>query len=412
MVVAYFHVPGEADSMAPHENQDLAGRACRGLGEAGGREPLILVMTPGRVNLIGEHTDYNGGWALPFAIDRHIALAAAPSEGRTRLFALDRGERVEFDPDGLPAPRRGHWSDYLVGMLAEFRAAALPIPAVDIAFAGDIPAGGGLSSSAALSTGAGLALDRLAGSVLPREAIASMAQSTEHRYAGVRCGIMDQYAVLLCREGSGILLDCRTRAWRHVPIAPAGHRFLLCNSMVKHELASSGYNDRRRECEEALEILRRNHPGLEDLRACTPESLEKSRAALGGIRYRRVRHQVGENARVLAAETALAKGDMAALGALLSESHASLSADFEVSSPEQDFLVATALSCAGVRGARMTGGGFGGNVIVLVAEAEAEEAAAGIREAYGRAFGVVPEILDCAPSGGARIRDPKGKAVA
>jgi galactokinase len=389
--------------MIAREAPSPADKAVLGLARARDVSPEIVVVSPGRVNLIGEHTDYNGGWVLPFAIDRHIALAAAPGGDRTRLYALDRGESIEFAPDELPAPRHGHWSDYLVGMLAEFRAAALPVPAVSIAFAGDIPAGGGLSSSAALSTGMGLALDRLAGSRLSREAIAAMAQATEHRYAGVRCGIMDQYAVLLCREGNGILLDCRSRAWRHVPIAPAGHRFLLCNSMVKHELASSGYNDRRRECEEALGILRRSDPTLVDLCDCTQEMLERNRAALGGMRYRRVRHQVGENARVLAAERALAKGDMRALGMLLSASHASLTADFEVSSPEQDFLVSLASSCEGVRGARMTGGGFGGNVIALVADAAAEAASTRLKVGFAEKFGMEPEIMECAPAGGARV---------
>jgi galactokinase len=389
--------------MVPYAFPSPAETARRGIYEAAGHEPEIMVVTPGRVNLIGEHTDYNGGWVLPFAIDRHIALAAAPARDRSRIIALDRGESVEFAPDDLPAPRRGHWSDYVVGMLAEFRAAALTVPAVNMAFAGNIPAGGGLSSSAALATGAGLALGSLAGAELSREAIASMAQATEHRYAGVRCGIMDQYAVLLCREGSGILLDCRSRAWSHVPIAPEGHRFLLCNSMVKHQLASSGYNDRRRECEEALDILRRSEPGLEDLRDCTPGLLEGNREALGWMLYRRVRHQVGENGRVLAAEAALGRGDMPALGALLSASHASLAADFEVSSPEQDFLVASALACAGVRGARMTGGGFGGNVLVLVADAEAEATVARLKAAYAMEFGLEPEILACAPAAGARV---------
>jgi len=389
--------------MIPHGAYDPREAAARGLAAASGNEPGILVLSPGRVNLIGEHTDYNGGFVLPFAIDRHIALAAAPSNGPIRLYALDRGECVEFPRGELPSPRRGHWSDYLVGMLAEFRAAGLSVPAAEIAFAGDIPPGGGLSSSAALATAMGLALDSLAGSRLPRESLALMAQATEHRYAGVRCGIMDQYAVLLCREGHGLLLDCRSREWRQVPIVPAGHRFLLCNSMVKHALSSSAYNDRRRECEEALEILRKEEPSMVDLRDCTGEMLERNRAALGEVRYRRVRHQVGENARVLAAEAALQSGDMGALGTLLSASHASCASDFEVSSPEQDFLVATALACDGVRGARMTGGGFGGNVILLAADREADAAAARLREAYGEAFGVEPDIMECAPAEGARL---------
>ena len=185
---------------------------------------------------------------------------------------------------------------------------------------------------------------------------------------------------------------------------------MLCNSMVKHALSSSAYNDRRRECEEALVILRKEEPDLEDLRGCTGELLERNRAALGDIRYGRVRHQVGENARVLAAEAALTTGDMGTLGTLLSASHASLASDFEVSSPEQDFLVATALACDGVRGARMTGGGFGGNIIILAAEVEADAAAARLREEYGKAYGAEPDILECAPADGARL-EPVGEAV-
>ena len=389
--------------MLPPGTSSIREAVMRGMASAAGNEPGIIAISPGRVNLIGEHTDYNGGWVLPFAIDRHIALAAAPASRRTRLFALDRGESVEFDPRDLPSPRRGHWSDYLVGMLAEFRAASLPMPALDVCFAGDIPEGGGLSSSAALATAMGLALERIAGASLARESIALMAQATEHRYAGVRCGIMDQYSVLLGRDGYGLLLDCRTGAWRQVPIAPAGHRFLLCNSMVKHELSSSAYNDRRRECEESLAILRAERPEMEDLRACTAEMLERNREALGATRYRRVRHQVNENARVLSAEAALAAGDMEALGILLSASHASLAGDYEVSSPEQDFLVATALACPGVRGARMTGGGFGGNVLVLAEEGTAAAAAERLAEDYRKAFGMEPDILPCAPSDGARV---------
>ncbi|MDB5103108.1 MAG: galK [Fibrobacteres bacterium] len=370
-----------------------------------GAEPEYLVRTPGRVNLIGEHTDYNGGWVLPFAIDRSITMAAGEGRGSSAIVALDRDETVEFDSRYLPAPRPGHWSNYPIGVMSEFAAAGSAVPQIRAAFAGSIPQGGGLSSSAALENCMALLLDRIIGTGLPRETLALYSQAAEHHYAGVRCGIMDQFATLLCRRGHGLLLDCRTRAYRQVPLGLRDYRFVLCNSMVKHDLATSGYNDRRRECESALATLRERHPRMVDLRDCTPEYLESSRGRLSDVEYRRVLHQVGENRRVLDAEQALHAGDIPWLGRLMAESHDSLARNFEVSSPEQDFLVSEAMERGGSPGARMTGGGFGGNVICLVSAKRVGDFAISLRESYRRRFGLEAEILECEPSDGAGIED-------
>jgi galactokinase len=367
-----------------------------------GNEPLFVVNTPGRVNLIGEHTDYNGGWVLPFAIDRSIAMAVGRSPHRSRLLALDRGETVEFDSNALPPPRAGHWSNYPIGVMDRFRGYGHPLPQVQAVFAGTIPQGGGLSSSAALANCMALAMDRLMDTGLPRETLALHSQAAENDYAGVRCGIMDQFATLLCKEGNGLLLDCRSLDYRHVPLKIGACRFILCNSMVKHDLATSGYNDRRKECEEALSRIRQAYPDAVDLRDCTPAMLDASRNRLTDVEYRRVLHQVGENRRVLEAVPALHSGNVKALGRLMTESHASLAVHFEVTSTEQDYLVEAALAF-GALGARMTGGGFGGNVICLVPGNRVEGFATDIRDAYRNRFGLEAEILECRPSDGARV---------
>jgi galactokinase len=367
-----------------------------------GSDPDHLVAAPGRVNLIGEHTDYNGGWVLPFAIDRYMRMAISEGKDRSVLLAVDRGESVEFDSRELPPPRPGHWSNYLLGVLAQFKQAGYDLPQVNACFTGDIPEGGGLSSSAALENCMALALDRLTGARLTRESMALYSQAAEHEYAGVLCGIMDQFSTLLCERGNALLLDCRTRAYRQVPLRIHPYRFVLCNSMVKHELAESGYNDRRKECESALGKLREGFPDLLDLRDCPRETLEVSRDRLTQTEYRRVLHQVDENIRVMAAVGALRDGDLGTLGILMAASHASLSGNFQVSSPEQDFLVAEALQ-RGALGARMTGGGFGGNVLCLIHEDRTGDFMKALSASFRQAFGLDPEIWECAPGDGAFI---------
>jgi galactokinase len=383
----------------------LAGRIVSEFLRAFGEAPAWRAFAPGRVNLIGEHTDYNGGWVMPCAIDRSMVLAAGEAVGRTVLVSADRRERVEFDPDNLPPPRPGHWSSYLVGVMAEFRDSGRALPALRAVFGGDIPAGGGLSSSAALSNCMALLLDRVLGTRLPRERLARMSQVSEHRYAGVLCGIMDQYATLLGEEGAALLLDCRTGEYRSVPLRLDPYRLVLCNSMVKHDLSDGGYNARRRECEAALAVLRAKHPGLPDLRGATLEMLQGARAGLPPAEYRRVLHQVEENARVLEAEQALRVGDLGRLGSLMTDSHRSLRDNFEVTVPETDFLAGTALSLEGVLGARMTGGGFGGNVLALVREDRMESFAHDLAEAYRERFGVEADIFPCEPASGGAVED-------
>jgi galactokinase len=368
-----------------------------------GEQAALLVTTPGRVNLIGEHTDYNGGWVLPFAIDRVVRMAAGEGKGVSVLHALDKGETVEFDAGHPPAPVPGHWSNYPIGVTSEFLRRGLRPPQIRAVFAGTIPPGGGLSSSAALENSMALLLDHLAGTALAREDLARISQAAEHDYAGVRCGIMDQYATLLGREGSALLIDCRSGEYRRVPMRTGPYRFMLCNSMVRHELSSSGYNDRRRECERALAGLQSLFPGMRDLRDATLERLRAARDILTSAEYRRALHQVEENARVLEAERALREGDTARLGKLMGESHRSLRDNFEVTIPETDFLAETAAGIEGVAGARMTGGGFGGNVIALVRGDRMEAFAGALGDAYRRRFGVEAGISECKPSEGGHL---------
>lgn len=385
------------------DDSALSEEVLEGYRSAFGADPEWLARSPGRVNLIGEHTDYNGGWALPFAIGLTLRMAAGPAEDGFIVRALDRGEEVEFDPGDLPVPRPGHWSNYVVGVLADFRDRGIRLPPARIAFASRIPAGGGLSSSAALTTATALVLDRMTSADLPREELARAAQAAEHTYAGVRCGILDQSAILLARAGSALLLDCRTGAHRIVPMRLGDCRFLVCDSRISHDLAAGGYNLRRVECESALRKLQRRWAAMADLRDCTPEILREAEGTLSPAEHGRALHQVEENRRVLAAERALEAGDLAGLGRLLSDSHRSLRDNFEVTVPETDFLAEAAQRLEGCLGARMTGGGFGGNVLALVRRDREEEVGEAWMRTYRDRFGIKAEVFACEPSEGAAL---------
>ncbi len=303
------------------------------------KAPDWLVRSPGRVNLIGEHTDYNGGLVFPFAIDKAIHMAARQTEGgESVLQALDFGETIRFSPTQLPAPTKGHWCNYLIGVMDQFRLRGLQLPSLEIAFSGDLPRGGGLSSSAALENAVAVLLNQLAGNPFERPELAKISQAAEHKYAGVRCGIMDQFVTLMGKTGQGLVLDCRTMEHRPAPLTLNSHHFVLCNSNVKHSLADSAYNTRREECESALTKLREIWPELPDLRAVTTNQLESSRSRLSDPEYRRALHQVEENRRVERTEQAFQANDLPLVGSLMSASHVSLDCNFEVSCPELNFL--------------------------------------------------------------------------
>ncbi|GMU55349.1 MAG: galactokinase [Candidatus Xenobia bacterium] len=320
---------------------------------------------------------------MPAAIDRFTRVKASPRQDRVlKLHSLGFGETVEVSLD--EAAPRGHWSDYVVGV-----AVTLEVPrGANLELEGNVPLGAGLSSSASVEVASALALTALNGITLSRPELALVCQRAENEFVGMRCGIMDQFICCCGQEGSALLLDCRSLEYRPVPI-PSGVRVVIANTMVKHSLASSAYNERRAQCEEAAERL-----GVKSLRDAV--SLD----GLTGVILKRARHVVGENARVLEAGKALEAGDVARFGRLMGESHVSLRDDYEVSCTGLDKMVELCVAQPGVYGARMTGGGFGGCVVSLVSE----ESVAGFVDAVSRQYeesaGVKPEIYACVPSQG------------
>jgi galactokinase len=326
-----------------------------------------LFAAPGRVNLIGDHTDYNDGWVLPMAIDLRTIVAVAPrNDSLLRVHSMNMEERAEID---LATPPRGprSWVAYVEGVARVLQSCGHFDGGADLVIGSDVPVGAGLSSSAALEIAVGLALLGVSGRSLPPTELALAAQRAEHEYVGTLCGIMDQLVVALGRAGHALLIDCRSLEATRVPLDLAGAAVVVCDTGVKHELAASAYNQRRAECEKAAEFVGRTKGGVRTLRDVREEELARAASTLPEVLHRRARHVVTENARTLAAADALREGRLEAVGRLMFASHASLRDDYEVSAPELDTLVAAAEGMEGVYGARMTGGGFGGCVVSLVA---------------------------------------------
>ncbi len=379
-----------------------AERARAGLREVFGRESAVVAAAPGRVNLIGEHSDYNEGFVLPMAIDRRAAVAVAPSgEGCCRVVAMDRaGEVASFEGVGRGAATPG-WARYAEGVVSLLRARGVDVPMFDAALASDVPVGGGLSSSAAVEVAFAVALGALAGGALDPLSLAALCQRAEHEFAGVPCGLMDQLAAVFGRAGHAMLIDCRTVEVRPVPMDAARASVLVVDSGVRHELASGEYAERRRECDQAAAALAERDPGVRSLRDAAEDAIE--RAGLEATLHRRARHVVRENERTLEAARLLEAGDMAGVGRLMLESHASLRDDYEVSCPELDALVEIASATPGVIGARMTGGGFGGCVVALVEPERTSGAGGAIAAAYERRVGVRARWMVVGAADGARV---------
>ena len=376
-----------------------------------GGEPDGVWLAPGRANLMGEHTDYNEGFVLPFALGQGVTAAASrrAGPGNRRLTVCSRqepGDAVEVDLDGLAPGRVTGWAAYPAGVAWALEAAGHRIPGACIAIDSDVPAGAGLSSSAALECATALALTSLAGLDVPRAELVTIARRAENEFAGVPTGIMDQSASLLCRAGHALLLDCRTLENFQVPFDPAagGAGLLLINTRARHELADGEYGRRRAECEEAARRL-----GIRSLRDLT--DLADTASLTDPVLRRRVRHVVTDNQRVLEVIALLraSPGPSAdtyrEIGRLLTQAHASLRDDFEVSWPEADAAVEAAVA-AGASGARMIGGGFGGSVLALVPSAAGGPGPGPVRDAVTGAFArhgwTAPEFLDAVPSGSAR----------
>jgi galactokinase len=365
-----------------------------------GGTPRVF-RAPGRVNLIGEHTDYNDGFVLPAAIQfgTRVAIAPAPSryitvrsENVSEEFVLDPNERE-------PTPRHD-WTDYIRGVAVILQRNGLRVNSANVLIDGDVPLGSGLSSSASLEVATALAL--LANgeySTGPKE-IALLCQRAENEFVGARCGIMDQFTACHATASHALLLDCRSLEHRQIPL-PERVTMAVSNTMVKHELASGEYNRRREQCEEGVRVLSQFLPGISALRDVTLEQLDRFGGELDPVVLRRCRHAISENARVLSSEAALQRGDLTEFGKLMRCSHCSLREDYEVSSPELDVMADAAYQIEGVYGSRMTGGGFGGCAVSLVGAAHAENFARAMCDAYLKATGIRCEIYLCTAADGA-----------
>lgn len=362
-----------------------------------------LFRAPGRVNLIGEHTDYNDGFVMPAALEQATWVAIARRNDSTvRVHSEMTGQTAEFDLDEAnPQPRRD-WTDYVRGVAVELAAAGHRLVGADMMIGSDVPVGAGLSSSAALEVSSGYALLRIAGIEVDLTGLALACQHAENEFVGMHCGIMDQLVACKGVAGHALMIDCRSLETRPVPIDRRG-RLMICNTMVRHKLAGSEYNRRRRDCEEGVAILARAIPGIRALRDVSLEALDRHRALLSDVLYRRCRHVISENARVTGAADALAAGDLRRCGQLMAASHASLRDDYEVSCHELDRMVEIASGVPGVFGARMTGGGFGGSAVALIAVEAVERFRDTVVRDYRHATGLTPAILACTPGAGAAM---------
>ncbi|NND35387.1 MAG: galactokinase [Saprospiraceae bacterium] len=353
-----------------------------------GSKPVIT-QAPGRINIIGEHIDYSDGFVLPMAIDKYIVVAAAlnGTSARCRVHAIDLNESVEWSFDSL-LPDRPTWLHYIYGSIDQWYNQKLAAGGIDLAFCGDIPLGAGLSSSAALEASTALAISRLWSLDVHQKELALHCQQVEHQYAGVQCGIMDQYASIFGSLGQAILLDCQSVAHQYIACNLGKYAFLLCNTGVSHSLASSQYNLRRQSCEAGLVELKKHYSSIKSWRDVDLGQLRSCRSNMDPTTYRRCLHVVHEIDRVLQAAQALQKGNLPELGQLMYGSHSDLSGNYEVSCPELDFLVELTQSEDHVLGSRMMGGGFGGCTINLIEEARIPDFLEKADFAYRQKFGI------------------------
>jgi galactokinase len=361
-----------------------------------------IFRAPGRVNLIGEHTDYNDGFVMPAAIDFSTWVAASPRRDRVlRAWSRQYQEAWEISLDAVSGPPSGHWSDYVRGIAAVLQSAGVKLGGANLLIDGQVPVGAGLSSSAALELSVGLALAGVSGIEVPRLDLVKFSQRAENEYAGAMCGIMDQFIAGFGHAGNALMLDCRSLEFQLLPIS-GDVRLVICNSMVKHDLAAGEYNTRREECAEAVAALQTEHPEVRALRDATLPMLDAGRDRVSDVVYRRARHVITEDDRVLQAASALREHRLADVGRLMFESHRSLRDDYEVSAPELDLLVELAAKHPKLIGARMTGGGFGGCTVNLVHADGVDSFRQEVASEYERATGRKPDVFVCTPAEGAQ----------
>jgi len=357
----------------------------------------VAYAAPGRINLIGEHTDYNGGFVFPGAVEQSITAVVSPNgSGNVNVYAVDLCQECSFRIDDPQGPELVHFR-YVYGVVREMIAAGIEVRGFDAVYGGDIPLGAGMSSSAALECCFAYALnDLFGGGRLDRMTLARIGQTTEHKYVGVMCGIMDQFASMHGRHGSLMRLDCRSGEYEYYPWNPEGYKLVLVNSCVKHELVGSPYNDRRRSCERVAQLV-----GIETLRDCSWQQLESVKSSLSDEDYRRARYVLGEKDRVLTVCDALQKGDYETVGQQMYLTHKGLTEDYEVSCEEIDFLVDEARRL-GVTGSRIMGGGFGGCTINLMKESLFDGFVASVRQSFKSRFGIDCQIISVVIGDGAR----------
>ncbi len=369
-----------------------------------GSPPAVVARAPGRVNLIGEHTDYNDGFVLPMALEQATWVAARPrSDEHMHARALEMEEEATWALAEWKRAAQPDWTSYVAGVAALLRKDGAELQGADVLIYSDVPVGGGLSSSAALEVAAALALAQLAGYAIGGRELADLCRAAEHEYAGVPCGIMDQYVSVLAEAGCAFLLDCRKRSWEHLPLDMPAHVVAVINSGVRHKLAGGEYAKRQEQCREAVRYFQGIDPNVQALRDLTITRVEAERARLGPEVYARALHVVTENRRTEAAAVAIRNADLSALGRLMAESHASLRDDYEVSCRELDLLVELVSEVDGVVGARMTGGGFGG-CIVAIARRDAVPAIADVLQREYDGAGLGPsQMITSRPGAGAGL---------
>ena len=360
-----------------------------------------VYASPGRINLIGEHTDYNGGFVFPGAIDKGMIAEIKPNgTDKVRAFSVDLNDYAEFGLKEEDAPKAS-WARYIFGVCRETIKRGGNIQGFDTVFAGDVPLGAGMSSSAALESTYAFALNDLFSLNIDKFELAKIGQSTEHNYCGVKCGIMDQFASVVGKEGSLIRLDCRSLEYKYFPFNPVGYKLVLLDSVVKHELASSAYNKRRQSCENAAAAIRQKHPEVEFLRDATMDMLNEVKGEISAEDYLRAEYVIGEVQRVLDVCDALEKGDYETVGQKMYETHYGMSKQYEVSCEELDFLNDVAKKM-GVTGSRVMGGGFGGCTINLVNEEKYDAFVKEAFQSYTAKFGHEPKLYNVVISDGAR----------
>ncbi|MDX5338257.1 MAG: galactokinase [Cyclobacteriaceae bacterium] len=363
----------------------------------------LIAFAPGRINLIGEHTDYQEGFVFPAAVDFGINVGIQKNGLRyCRLYSMDFDQEFSFELDSF-SPKKGHWATYVMGMCSLLQQSGYTLEGFDLIIGGNIPVGSGLSSSAALSVAIGTAISGLFRFGIPKKNIALYAQKSEHLYAGVKCGIMDPYASAFGAKGKALLLDCRTNTHEEIAVDLQEYTLILTNTKVKHSLADSAYNKRREACEESVKILQARFPEIHTLRDIPESELEELKSILPDHLFPKAKHVITECHRVLQAANALKDRDLISFGNLLNASHKSLSQDYEVSCAELDFLAEKAQSLPFVLGSRMMGGGFGGCTISLVKTSEIESFQFILSQSYREAFQKDPDFISVHLSEGALV---------